>query len=556
MGRQCARRRLPHLADTQRIKKARQGGGAGARNGRHDIGGGFLGHARQRRQLRRAEAVEIGGIVHAPAVHQGRDELVPQAVDVHGAPRGKVAQGFLALGRAGELATAAGDGLALGPHHRRATFRTLGRQGHLDGIIRPLLDHHPHHFGNHIPGAAHDHGVTDAHVLAAQLIEVVQADIADDDPAHRDGRETRHGRDGAGAPHLEGHRQHPRDGLLGGIFVGQRPARGAGNKTQALLAGHRIDLVHHPVDLERQFGAARLHLTVIGQQARDAADAPVERTDRQAPRAQPAQALEMGVRQCRVVAARAQPIGEPAQRTARRDTRVELTQAARSRVARIGENALTGLLQALVHGQEARARHIDLAAHLQQCRPVAAREAQRQAGQGAQVGGHVLAADPVAARRPAHQSPVLIEQAHGQAIQLGLGAVGDRPVHAQTFPHPAVERLHLGRAEGIVQRQHRLGVGHAAKGRGRRAAHALGRRIGCDQVRPACLQGLQLAHQDVVLGIADFRRIQHVIAVIVVADRGAQALDLGLRLGALGDAHQASVGNSSSSAWKPMAVRA
>src|SRR5690606_1719423 len=49
------------------------------------------------------------------------------------------------------------------------------------------------------------------------------------------------------------------------------------------------------------------------------------------------------------------------------------------------------------------------------------------------------------------------------------------------------------------------------------------------------LEGLQLAHQGVVLGVAHARVVEHVVAIVVVADLGAQLLNP-LR-GALPGAH-------------------
>ncbi len=51
---------------------------------------------------------------------------------------------------------------------------------------------------------------------------------------------------------------------------------------------------------------------------------------------------------------------------------------------------------------------------------------------------------------------------------------------------------------------------------------ALGRRVRRDQFRMFCLQALQLLHQAVKLRIADLRRVQDVIEVLVAADLFAQ----------------------------------
>ena len=61
------------------------------------------------------------------------------------------------------------------------------------------------------------------------------------------------------------------------------------------------------------------------------------------------------------------------------------------------------------------------------------------------------------------------------------------------------------------------------------AAHALGRRIGRDELRVRRLQLQQLLHQEVEFGIADLGRVQNVIAMLVVADFFAQRFDLARR---------------------------
>jgi hypothetical protein len=64
-----------------------------------------------------------------------------------------------------------------------------------------------------------------------------------------------------------------------------------------------------------------------------------------------------------------------------------------------------------------------------------------------------------------------------------------------------------------------------AEGLHRLPRHALGGRIQGDELRVPLLSSAQLAHELVVLGVADFGAIEDVVAVVVVADLGAQLLD-------------------------------
>ena len=59
----------------------------------------------------------------------------------------------------------------------------------------------------------------------------------------------------------------------------------------------------------------------------------------------------------------------------------------------------------------------------------------------------------------------------------------------------------------------------------RLAPHSLGRRIGRDKLRILGLQLLKPAHQFVKLEVGDFRVIQDVVPVLVVADIIAELFD-------------------------------
>jgi hypothetical protein len=53
--------------------------------------------------------------------------------------------------------------------------------------LRPALEHHRHHLGNHVAGAAHDHRVADAHILAPRLGLVVQVALVTVTPPTKTG---------------------------------------------------------------------------------------------------------------------------------------------------------------------------------------------------------------------------------------------------------------------------------------------------------------------------------------------------------------------------------
>ena len=218
-----------------------------------------------------------------------------------------------------------------------------------------------------------------------------------------------------------------------------------------------------------------------------------------------------------------------AQRAPCGDLRVQLAQAAGGGIARVGEGLLAARRLLGIQTGKAIARHEHLAAGFEQRRRLAA-QAQRDGGDGAHVGGHVLAGAAIAARGRLHQQAIAVQHADGQAVELRLRVVVHDRLAGQ-LAHPAVEIAHLAVVEGIGQRQHGHGVRHLCKRGRRRAADALARRVGRHQRRVLRLQRQQLAHQTVVLGVRDARRVQHVVAVVVLGDFAPQHVDAGARPG-------------------------
>ena len=191
------------------------------------------------------------------------------------------------------------------------------------------------------------------------------------------------------------------------------------------------------------------------------------------------------------------------------------------------------LLALLVHALERRERHQHFAAHL---------EVRRQLGllsvlagivsgtaHGAHVGRDVLADRAVAARDAQRQPAAFEAQRQRHAVQLQLADVLDVRLAAQLVdaPLPVAQFLFV---VGVVEREHRRGVRHLDEALARLAAHALRRRIGRDQLRMLGLELLQLVHQAVEFGVADLGIVEHVVAVLVVADLVAQRFDLLLHI--------------------------
>ena len=156
-------------------------------------------------------------------------------------------------------------------------------------------------------------------------------------------------------------------------------------------------------------------------------------------------------------------IGEEFQRPACGDCRVELAQGAGGDIARVGEDGFAGGLALGVDRKEPLALHIDFAAHFQHIGPARAGQLFRHVFEGADIGGDVLAGDPVAAGRAQHQPAFFIAQRRRQPVDLGLGHHLDRILgDAGDIRRPAKEIADAGEkiahvlfVERVFQRQHR-----------------------------------------------------------------------------------------------------
>ena len=152
-------------------------------------------------------------------------------------------------------------------------------------------------------------------------------------------------------------------------------------------------------------------------------------------------------------------------------------------------------------------------------------QAVRDGPDRAQVGGHVLAGGPVAARGTQREPALLVAQRDGEAVDLELRDVGQafrrlrRRRQPQALADAGVERAQLVVAERVREAEHRVPVADLREAAaGRRAAHALRRRVRGDERGKRRLEGDQLAEQGVVLGVAELRRVVLVVAAVGTAD--------------------------------------
>ena len=164
------------------------------------------------------------GVAEQPGFDELAHPLLAEALDVHRAAAGAVHEPLLALRRAVDV-DAVVVGLALEPHERlrRRPGTSFGNFQRRAPRL-PLREHRPDDLGDHVAGLAHDHRVAGPHVLARDLVLVVQRRQPDGGAADEHRLEHRERRRAPGAPDAHHDVAQERRLLLGRELVGDRPA--------------------------------------------------------------------------------------------------------------------------------------------------------------------------------------------------------------------------------------------------------------------------------------------------------------------------------------------
>ena len=289
--------------------------------------------------------------------------LAAEAFDVERVAADEVFQPLERLRRADQAAGATAHHLVVFLNDGAATFRaTVGEQKRFR-TGGPLLGNGADDLRDYVTGALDDHRIAGANVLAFDFVGIVQGCPADHHAADGDRFERRDRRQRAGAADLDRYAVQQRLRLFGGEFMGDRPARRSADHTQSALPVDPVHLVDDTVDVVGEHGAFRRNI-FIERQGVVAADAePGQRIDGKSPRVETRQQIPMRVR--RGGAGFAGGIGEKVQGAGPGDRRIQLPQAARRGVARVGENLVAFRGLAFVQGEKIVAAHIDFAAHLE-----------------------------------------------------------------------------------------------------------------------------------------------------------------------------------------------
>ena len=269
-----------------------------------------------------AQGEDVGGRADEAFRVEELDLLVAQPFDIEGVARAEMLQALDRLRRAHQMAGAAAHGVHLSgllvdlAQGRRAADRAHVGENELRPSLVRCVAHDFEDLRDHVARALHDDRVADAHVLARDLVLVVERRVRDHDAADRDGLELRDRSERAGPPDLDLDPFKHGRGALGRKFVRQRPARRPGDEAEAGLQGEVVDLVDDAVDVIAERCALLLDLAVMREHLVRRAAEPGQRIGRQAEAMQRVDGLELG-RGDRL-ADRAPGIGEKRERPRRR----------------------------------------------------------------------------------------------------------------------------------------------------------------------------------------------------------------------------------------------
>ena len=221
------------------------------------------------------------------------------------------------------------------------------------------------------------------------------------------------------------------------------------------------------------------------------------------------------------------------QRTAGGDLRVQLTQTAGRRIARVRKGFATALRLTGIQRLKARFGHKHFTAHLKHLRPALALQLERYIADGAHVAGDVFTGTAITTRGTTNQQAVLVTQADSQSIKFRLAAVMNfgtaakqiTALHAQTGLNAAIKRAQVLFFKCVTQTQHGHFMAHFTEGTECLSPDTLRGRLRSNQLRVLRLERLQFTKQSVVFRVGDAGFIQHVIAVVVRVEFCTQLLD-------------------------------
>ena len=384
-------------------------------------------------------------------------------------------------------------------------------------------EHGADHLRDDVSGPLHDHVVALADVLEPHLLLVVQRGDAHLRAADDHRLQHRERCEHAGAAHRHLDLPQPRHRLFRRKLVRRRPARFAAHRAQLALEREVVHLDHHAVDRVLEVGAP-LHprLAEVGHLV-DCLKAHGVGAGGKTSLGEPSQRLPVRVGRLAVLGP-ADLVADHVKAAARGHRRVELPQRARGGIARVHVELLAGCGALRIEPLELRARHVDLAPHLEGGGRARYLECERDRADGAQVLCDVLAPRSVAARRSPHKAAALVHQRDRQPVNLGL-ADHCEPLPFEQPGDTGVPGAQILGIEHVAEREHRQPVLDGPERLHGLARDTLGGGVRREEPWEVFLQADQLAEEAVVFGVVDLRLMHDIIQAIVVANLRSQLLD-------------------------------
>ena len=360
-----------------------------------------------------------------------------------------------------------------------------------------------------------------AHVLASQLVDVVQGRPGDGGARHHHGVEFRDRREDAGAPHL--HADCTQDGapLLRRKLEGNRPARRARREAQGTLAGERVNLHDDAIDIVVKLLAMRKGILAVGVDLGRALYEAGVRVHREAAVREPGKKVMLGAHLKRSLVRNG--VDEGPEVTGAGDLGVLLAQTPCSGIAWICEGCATGSVALLVQPHEARLGHVDLAAHLHALAQPAIGdtsetrrlECPRDVLDRERVGRDVLARGAVTARRRPEKLPVRVGEGDAETVYLELAGIGNGLCSRGTerlvcAGKPLVE---LRKTHRVIDGVHATGMEHRLELPRDVAADALGVAVRAHKLGVFRLEGDELLQPAVELSVAHLGLVERVVGI-------------------------------------------
>ncbi len=229
---------------------------------------------------------DVAGVPQQPRVRELTNPFLAESLDVHRAAAREVHDALDPLHRAVDV-DAVVIGLAFEAHEGFTARRALRGELPAPGARRSLGEDRPDDFGDHVAGAPDDHGVARAHVLARDVVLVVQRGERDVRAADEHRLEHRERRRPAGPTDADHDVVENSRLLLGRKLVRDRPARRPRGVSHLGPLSQILDLHHDAVDVVAERVTVGLHLLAEREHGVDAVDRPDVRLDREAERREP-----------------------------------------------------------------------------------------------------------------------------------------------------------------------------------------------------------------------------------------------------------------------------